>query len=237
MGAAAELWGQKACDYTCSTANSKKTPRRDYALVSRTGLPLVTAFRVLHYDDFPTHAVLQFKVKAANLVHDYLHLRRPKSVYELLREKCHSDFAGLDSDPSYSFCGPRSREIQLSDIDLPHKAWTDYLAGFHTFLDDRLHKVTPLLKTMLSGKRTDDFWNLWSETLEEAATTYAGLQHEDAKQYLGHGKLHVTSQQLKGAPDIDTISNTLAERNLPGPIQRLQRQALRCQSWGDRLLV
>ena len=90
---------------------------------------------------------------------------------------------------------------------------------------------------MLTEKRLDPYWELWSATLENSVLKYVGLNGEESKQYKGHGHVHITAQQMKGSPDLDPLSDTTFERNLPERLLRLQKQALRCQSWADRLFM
>ena len=59
--------------------------------------------------------------------------------------------------------------------EMDDKVWKQYLQKFNVCLDERLEKEAPKLKTLINQKRTDQLWELWCVTLENAAVAFANV--------------------------------------------------------------
>ena len=80
--------------------NAKDSARNDYVIVNDACFPMVEGVRVLHQEGFLVHNGLQFKLEASEVVIAYVAPRRPKSIYNLMREKCWNEWKRKDPTAS-----------------------------------------------------------------------------------------------------------------------------------------
>ena len=113
VGAQAQMWGGTPNEHTCLGHNAKETTRNDYMVVNDSCLPLVEGVRVLHQEGFLVHSVVQVKLKAAMVVTAYEEPKKPKSIYDLLRNKSWEDWKASEPQAAQGF----------DEEDLPEKIW------------------------------------------------------------------------------------------------------------------
>ena len=77
VGHHAHLWGQPRDDYTCMTGNAARGTRRDFFLVNPELFGRICNFRVLHDQEFPTHAVLQLQLRRGQTKTAVMRAKKP----------------------------------------------------------------------------------------------------------------------------------------------------------------
>ena len=128
LGAKANLWGGIPEEHTCLGHNAKDSTRNDYALANSHCLPLVKGLRVLHHECFLVHSVLQFKLEGSTVVTAYQAPKKPKSLYELLRNKCLEKWK--EEDPT--------KAEDAEEQNSPEKVWMETESSVHQVFDDQL---------------------------------------------------------------------------------------------------